>query len=325
MSERHVSEPASESSVVRTSKPIFKTLPDGGVEIRHREFWHDEGGSTDAFSIYGAPINPGLEEIFPWLGAIAARYEKYRFRKLVFRYAPVCPTSTPGYFAMAVDMDVSDETPNNRSELLAMENAVTGPAWTGMEAHAPLQNGNRWRYTRVGAYPTDTDPRTSDCGKVFLAKGDQSNTSGIGSIWVEYVVELSTPQLHIDPPSAKLESSESASSYFITPATLLSVKQINTAVSVIGDNALKFQRAGNFRLLALGVGSNPVPNIADPTITNGGTAKYMGSINNTVYCYLDLLIKAAVGSVLTIGPLISGSLTGVQSLSLSSYDSKLEL
>jgi hypothetical protein len=297
--------PAAESSVVKTRRPKMNYSEEGNLTVEHREYWHDISGSTGEFTLETFALNPGLEEVFPWLAQIAGRFEKYRFHKVCVKYACNCSTSTPGFVGLAIDDDVADEDPGNRSELLAMEGAVTGPAWHEMETYMPLRSNRQWRYTRVGDYPTDTDPRTSDAGKIFIANGNQTATSGIGSFWIDYKVELSVPQLHISPPSCAI-SSAVANKIFGTTA---SINQIGTAVSVSSEDQLLFKRAGEYLVEIIGTGTSPVFT-GDPVVTNGGTVFSVANLSNASYVAASWIVKVFVGTVLNFsGILSSGSLS----------------
>jgi hypothetical protein len=206
---------------------------------------------------------------------------------------------------LAIDDDVADEDPSNRSELLAMEGAVTGPAWHEMETYMPLRSNRQWRYTRIGDYPTDTDPRTSDAGKIFIANGNQTAATGIGSFWIEYKVELSVPQLHIDPPSCAI-SSTVANKIFGTTATF---NQIGTAVSLYSENQLLFKRAGEYFIEIIGFGSSPVFT-GDPVVTNGGVAAPAANLSNSSYVVGSWAVRVFVGTVLSFASVLSsGTLT----------------
>jgi hypothetical protein len=51
--------------------------------ISHREFLGDVLSST-TFSSTTYTLNPGLQQTFPWLNAIATNFEQYKFRGCVF-------------------------------------------------------------------------------------------------------------------------------------------------------------------------------------------------------------------------------------------------
>jgi hypothetical protein len=311
--------------VVTTSKPQFESSGENLI-VKHREFWHDESGGVNPFELTAYELNPGQQEVFPWLANIASRFEKYKFRRLEVHYHPNCPTSTPGYFAIAIDADPSDQDPTNRSEMLAMEHAVTGPCWTQMRCKFPL-GGNRIRYVRVGGYPLNTDPRTSDCGKIYISKGDQVFPSGIGSLWVDYEIELMIPQLHIDPPSMSTNRvlSTPFDNNWITTSQNLS--QLDTYATIVSSNIFNVKRAGTYllTLYAQQEGTTPITlDLTAPTVTNGGSGALRSGIQSTtagtwsnVLYYLSL----AVGSTVTI-PFVLTGLFSQTTLRMSSFSDR---
>jgi hypothetical protein len=309
---RDVSAASAYSAVVTTRLPEYlPTKRHGDLRIKHMEFWHSDEGTTSPFIIQKFEINPGQEEVFPWLAPIAGRFESYKFHDLKVHYYPNCPTSTAGFVSIAIDNDADDLTPSSRSELLAMEGAVSGASWSRMTCHKPKE-ANRIRYVRVDGYPTDSDPRTSDCGLIFLSKGDQGGTSGIGSYWIEYDVELITPQLHILPPT--MESTLVSTSNMIQP-TGGSLDQRNVAATVIANNQIKFSKAGNYLLSLYAVGGN-VPSCTVTSVSDGGTFSLKNSLGTTTAFITDYAVKVLVGSIITLLP--AGTL-GTNYVRLASY------
>jgi hypothetical protein len=286
-------------------KPHYEYAKDGNLVITHREFWYDITGSTSEYTMETFELNPAQEEVFPWLAGIAAKYEKYRFHFLRIKYACNCSTNTPGFLGMAVDDDVADQNPDSRSELLAMEGAVTGPVWHEMSTSMPLTSNRQWRYTRVGSYPTDTDPRTSDAGKIFIARGNQSATTGLGSMWIEYKVELSVPQLHIDPPSASILNG--GANMFETTATL---KEVGMGLTIKALNQMYFKRRGEYLIVVTGTGTNPVFT-GSPTVTGGGSVIASSNLAGASYVIATWVVSVLVNTVLDWSSVhTGGTLTG---------------
>lgn len=58
-------------------------------------------------------VSPTNQNMFPWLAALAAGYEKYRFRRLSYFYRSMAPTTANGLVYMAVDYDPSDTDVND--------------------------------------------------------------------------------------------------------------------------------------------------------------------------------------------------------------------
>jgi len=122
-----VSAPIAESSVITNKNPRFSSRS-GNFCVKHREYITDITGSVN-FTVNKYAVNPGLNNLFPWLANIANQYESYLFRKLHFVYEPACSTVTPGSVMLAVDFDASDPDPIGKVQMMAYNNAVRSPAW----------------------------------------------------------------------------------------------------------------------------------------------------------------------------------------------------
>jgi len=184
----------------------MRSKGDGTIVIRKREFINDLNGSN-IFAWDAYAINPGLRTTFPWLSEIADRYESYIFRKLKFEYVPRMPSTYMGTIIMSVDYDANDTGPDTKAEQLAYSGTRSGPIWAPLQIECPVEDLQKIKekFTRPG-YTINTnggpaDLKTYDVGNVFFSTAGCYNSSGtefaaaIGELWVEYEVELKTPQL----------------------------------------------------------------------------------------------------------------------------------
>lgn len=57
------------------------------IVVKHRELI-SQLTATVSFKPGSLRVNPADPDVFPWLSGIAARYEKYKFRKLKFTIVP---------------------------------------------------------------------------------------------------------------------------------------------------------------------------------------------------------------------------------------------
>jgi len=174
----------------------------GGMRVTHREFLGEVTSTGSGFNARSYSINPGLAPVFPWLAPIANRYETYKLRRLVFHYVASCPTSTSGLLMMALDYDAADALPASQSEMLNMNDKTSGPAWSNTSFVAALREGDKSpsKYTRSGVVP-NTDIKTYDVGSLVVGfQGVSAATIGI--LYVEYVVDLFTPQMSEEQESA---------------------------------------------------------------------------------------------------------------------------
>lgn len=171
---------------------------DGCVVISHREFFTDVPSTGTVFANSVFLIQPGRQTMFPWLYVIANSYESYIFRKLEFQYVPRCSTGINGTVGMAVDYDAADPGASNEKEFLAMQNAVDGPVWAPLTLkcdRADLRKFGIQRFTRSGTVPTGTDIKTYDVGSFQMEAWGPVTGSLLGKLWVDYTIELHTPQL----------------------------------------------------------------------------------------------------------------------------------
>lgn len=194
--------PAAVAVISRPRAPKFSGRRDGGVIIKHSELSRNVIGSI-IFAINNAPvgfaINPGNEDLFPWLTSVAMSYETYRFRKLHFRYEPLVPTTSPGAVYLAVDYDAAEQAPGTKYDMMAYKSATRGSVWSPFNmplAASDLGTSVPARYT-LDHYPitTQIDIRMYNLGNLFIgAEGCESDGAVLGEIWVDYEVELFTPQ-----------------------------------------------------------------------------------------------------------------------------------
>lgn len=124
----------------------------------------------------------------------------YRFHRLAFKFVSKCPTSFTGAITLAIDYDALDPAPSDRQTLLSYAGAVTATMWQGLQyAVRPDKLGlfAQQRYTRLGNQ-SDLDLKTYDLGNLFVHMEDIYTHTGaipIGDLFVEYDIELFTPQL----------------------------------------------------------------------------------------------------------------------------------
>lgn len=201
------------SLVTKTRAPTIKTTNRGFVVV-HREFIQDVTASDSNFRNTTFSINPGLATTFPWLSAIAGRYESYLFRRLHFIYEPICPTTTPGAVMMAVDYDASDVAPTSKVVLMSYRGAVRSAPWniTRFDAsRGDLRKFGVQRYVRNTSTPANTDVKTYDVGNLQLATQNTPATpTTLGELYVEYEVEFFTPQIPTAPTPAQRNVTQTA-------------------------------------------------------------------------------------------------------------------
>lgn len=179
--------------------PKMSRLPNSTV-LKNREYIGQCTGNLTWGVEYDLRINPGDATAFPWLSAIASRYEVYRFRKLKLIYESGAPTSYGGSIMVGVDPDVLDLTPANKTEMMTMKWVKRCNTWDSMEYNIPFSEEimpDRVRYV-APAIPFGADAKTYDIGMLVVASDQTATGYYLGELYLEYEVELALPCLHAE-------------------------------------------------------------------------------------------------------------------------------
>jgi hypothetical protein len=161
---------------------------------------------------------------------------------------------------LAVDFDAADADPVNKQQVMSYHDAVRAAVWQECAFNCSDRDLHKFpqRYVRSGAVPSGQDQKTFDVGQLFVCTQGETDDSAIGELYVEYDVELITPQLdfaaRILATSAKVESGGTVSktATFGDAATISG----GLAVEASGD-VLTFNRVGQYlvELIATGTGA----------------------------------------------------------------------
>lgn len=199
----------SKSVVVKapTSKSVRKvnTVPSmknsaNGVVIEHTEYFMDVTSTSSNFQAYKLALNPGIITTFPWLSAVAERFESYLFDRLEIMYKPLCSTTTPGVVILAVDYDALDPAPNSKVVANSYAESTSSSVWDTSKHFCKGTNLRKFgvqRYVRTGTPSTASrDMRIYDVGNLFVCTSNTPPTATpLGEVWVSYKVRLFTPQI----------------------------------------------------------------------------------------------------------------------------------
>lgn len=191
---RRVSQPSAKSRVIRNSNPLKQ------INIKHREYFLDVDAYNEQNYLTILEVNPGLATVFPWLSGIAKNFEKYRFNSLSFEYIPAVGTSTAGSAAIAPDYDAADDnTTISKDRLLAFEDSVRGPLWSGFTMKCSPHNLRKVLYVRRDDLAINLDIKTYDNLQLILSRSAAADNPEVGELWVTYDITLITPQMDPDP------------------------------------------------------------------------------------------------------------------------------
>jgi len=187
---------STESFLAPVSKGnVSRTTFAGSRNFKRSEMVCTVQGST-AFYCGSWYINPGSSSIFPWLSTMALNYQFYHFRSLRFRFETTSPTSSPGQVIMVPDYNVRDPAPSTEQAACNALGAVAGPCWSNLSLPLSIENmfsfGSR-KMIRLGV--TGTDSTLCDAGCFNLATVGMTGGGDIGRLWVDYDVDLFTPQV----------------------------------------------------------------------------------------------------------------------------------
>lgn len=204
------------SKNVRTKKPSPKITSIGGdIVVTNKEYMFDVTSANAGYLISNFNVNPGLSGTFPWLSAIANRFESYLFSDLRFIYEPICPTTVPGSVMMAVDYDASDSPPTNKVSIMSYKGATRTAPWDRNDYNArtiDLRKFGVQRYVRSAAVTGDI--KTYDVGNFFVATQNTPATpTTLGELYVQYTVRLYTPQVNTGALSFNSPTTEAASQW----------------------------------------------------------------------------------------------------------------
>lgn len=203
------------------------------IVFRHREFITDISTSV-AFASRSFNINPGIEETFPYLASLAANFEEYRFKGLVFEYKSTSADSLNstnaalGTIVLAAQYRADAPAFTNK---LQMQNAVwaatTKPSencFLPLECE-PDENPMPMQYIRTGPLPANNDIKLFDLARLTVGTVGSQTASVVGELWVTYEVEVRKPVLATQSGSTT-EVYHSAATSGITTASVLGSNRV---------------------------------------------------------------------------------------------------
>jgi hypothetical protein len=191
------------------SIPMIKNT-NTGVIIRHQESLTDIGPSNK-FIQRTYSINPGLATTFPWLSMIAANYEQWKPRGILFMYKAMSANALTGTntslgtVVLATEYNAADTLPyETKSDMENQE--FSNSAKPSKSIIHPIecskyQNPMSILYTRPGQTPPNADVRLYDLGIFTIGtQGMQLQSTGaepigtIGELWISYEIEFFKPK-----------------------------------------------------------------------------------------------------------------------------------
>lgn len=174
-----------------------------GVTISHREFLGDITGST-GFVSRNYSINPGSSNTFPWLSNIAAMFQSYRIKGMIFEFNSTSAdalnsvNTALGTVIMSTQYNVALPPFINKAEMEQYDYTVSGRPSRNLthcvECDPQLQVMPHL-FTRTGVLPVGADYQFYDWGNFQFATVGMQAAATIGELWVSYEVEFLKPRI----------------------------------------------------------------------------------------------------------------------------------
>lgn len=248
--------------------------------VTHKEFITDVY-SSELFVVNLFRINAGNSLAFPWLARIALNFEQYLFKRLTFYLKTTSPTSTTGTVMMAIDYDPTDAPPISKAAILQYEGAVRSAPWNDCACDINQKSASRIpKYYVAPIAATDSaTQRLQDIGNLFVATQGQANTSvSVAELWVEYTVDLITPQ----STSNCLQQQYTCSGGFQTPVVDTNKYTQGNIFSLLPTtNTWQCNVAGNYMIHIRLVPGTPATVVGAMLISiNGGVVPDFGPFMN---------------------------------------------
>ncbi len=260
------------------------------IRIPHREYIGDLYSSLDSFRTELLRINPGLDEIFEWLGPIATQFTSYRLGGALIEFVSTgsdySNAAGLGYVGVAAQYNSSELPFSNKDEMLNSQFAnMDKPSKsfaTWIECAEEIV-GKQPKFVRTGDLPPNADINLYDHCMVTIACGGNTEANAIiGSIYITYDIELMIPRPR---SSATINLSEYVINDVTNSAPLGSftysrIKQDSATFPLtftnVGDSVLfpKTIRKGKYLVVIRYDSENPVSGVSVPVPTGTNATVY---------------------------------------------------
>lgn len=226
----------SQSGLSTNGPPQVRNSKGRGFIVRHREYITDIVSSIVFQNMVlgqngpGLTINPGNPACFPWLSTIAAQFEEWIPRGIVFEYkttstdlAGSAANPALGVVIMATEYNVLNPVFGNKQQMENYEFAKSCKPSLTMLHQVETAKGDtpvHELYVRTGALPANSDARLYDLGIFQIAvQGMQSSAATIGELWVSYEIEFRKPKITIGQDEVRVDAN--MDHFNLTPNTAI--------------------------------------------------------------------------------------------------------
>lgn len=186
------------------------------LSVSHREYVTDINSNGTGTQTLEFEVNPGLPVAFPWLSTLANSFETYVFTKLQYIFVPTLSTNTNGAVAICPDYDAADDnSTKSKTELMSFQDSIRGNLWSGMTMSCTSSNLHKQKqfFVRSADLTNNLDIKMYDVLRLFVVISDAlADGEILGELWVDYTIQLQTPQLNsilIDVQSFRVLNSDS--------------------------------------------------------------------------------------------------------------------
>lgn len=230
--------------------PSIRNTRDGTI-VSHKEYLGDLQSSI-LFTSSTYPLNPGLENSFPWLSRVAQCFEEWIPRGIMVEYRTTSSdtllAANPALGSVIIATQYNSVNPDftQKQQMENYDGAISCKPSVSMLHQVECKksvNPLGEYYTRTTAPPANADLRMYDLGKVQVATvGSQTNGNIIGEVWMSYEILFRKPKIPGDPIVE--------TAHFALQGTALTAE---TPAVVFGTNA-----PSNVAGVAAGAGTQPL-------------------------------------------------------------------
>lgn len=196
----------------------------GGVNritVSHRELIGRIVGSEDWQMATRLSLNPGNSATFPWLAGMAWSWESYNWKSVRFSFEPRCGSTQVGAIQMFADYDIADVPPATESAASSYEGFMEAAPWVRSASSlnvTAMRQGKGMKYVEPPTgIPDSADPTNYSAGSFFLYTVGTGNAVSLGSLWVEYTVDLMVPTAGT---GVALSLGQTASAFMLSEGTV---------------------------------------------------------------------------------------------------------
>jgi len=270
------------------ARPKISVKEKGEMEITHSEYIGDLiTGTTAGFVSQQYALNPGLSGTFPWLSSLAANFQEYEFKKLVFEYKTEVTQSVStttgsvvglGVVMLGTQYNAAAPAYTNKQQLENSDYATYGAPYKSL-MHA-VECKKRFnvlgeQYIRTGNVPSGADIRMYDLGftqVVNNAVPSNGQAISLGEIHVHYTVKLRKPQLNAGTTNITSSHYYGSKTVAGNPFNVTNSAATNNFQSLtIGNNSITWPlnvEFGTYLVLLTWVGSAGTVTVPTPVLAN---------------------------------------------------------